>query len=143
MVGFLIKGISSITITVLLLSSISCQHESIATEKATADKKAVGHWRLVSITSGWTGKTDSPTEKIEMHINEQQQVTVLKNDTEVASYQYILEKIGSGMLRYTITQQRGSFPFYLPKEGSFNLSGKQLILDSTPVDGPAYTFERN
>lgn len=143
MKSFLINSIPRIIATVFLLSLISCKQDSIATEKATADKKATGHWRLISITSGWTGKADSPTEKIEMSINDQQQVTIHKNDTEVSRYQYVLEKTGSGILRYKITQRSGSLSLDWPEEGYFKLSSKQLILDSTPVDGPAHTFERN
>lgn len=139
----LINSVPRIIATVLLLLSVSCKQDLIATEKATADKKATGHWRLISITSGWTGKADSPTEKIEMSINDQQQATVYKNDTEVSRYQYVLEETGSGTLRYKITQRSGSFSLDWPEEGYFKVSNKQLILDSTPVDGPAHTFERN
>jgi hypothetical protein len=143
MMSFLINSNSRIIVMVLLLSLISCKQDSIAIEKVTADKKAVGHWHLVSITSGWTGKTDSPTEKIEMRINEQQQATVYKNDIEVSSYQYTLEETGSETLRYKITQHSGTSPLYLPKEGYFKVSNRQLTMDSTPFDGPAYIFERN
>lgn len=143
MKSFPINSISRIIATVLLLSLISCKQDSIAIEKVTADKKAVGHWRLISITSGWTGKTDSPTEKIEMSINEQQQATIYKNDTKVSSFQYTLEQASSETLLYRISQQSGSSPFSLSKEGYFKVSSRQLIMDSTPVDGPAYLFERN
>lgn len=78
-----------------------------------------------------------------MSINDQQQAIIYKNDTEVSRHQYVLEETGSGILRYKITQRSGSFSFDWPEEGYFKVSSKQLILDSTPTDGPAYTFERN
>lgn len=138
-----VSSIPLIVVTALLFSLVSCDRDSIATESVTADKKAVGHWHLVSITSGWTGKTDSPTEKIEMNINAQQQATVSKNGTEVYNYQYTLEESTLQTVRYTITQQSGTPPIYFPKEGYLKVSSKQLVMDSTPNDGPTYSFERD
>ena len=78
-----------------------------------------------------------------MSITEHQQATIYKNGTEMSHYQYTLEETTSQMLRYTITQQSGTSPIDFPEQGLFKVSSKQLVMDSTPVDGPAYNFERD
>jgi hypothetical protein len=129
--------------TTLLFLLVSCDPNEIATKKSTANKKAVGRWHLVSIKSGWTGVISSPAEKIDMVIDENQQATVYKDDTEVARFQYTLEQTASETLRFMITKQSGTSPISLFSGSYFSVSSKQLILDDTFVDGPAYTFERS
>ena len=131
-------------VAIFVLSAIGCNPNEIATEKATADKKAVGQWHLVGITSGWTGKTSPPSEKVELAIDQQQQGIIYENGKQVLTYQYTLEESNSGIVRYSIIQKTGnSTIFYPPAKGNFRVSTKQLIIGDTGIDGNDYIFERN
>ncbi|GAB2521916.1 hypothetical protein [Spirosoma aerophilum] len=129
--------------TVLFFCLVSCDPNKVATEKANAYQKATGNWHLVSTTSGWTGQTTLSTEKIDMTITEQQQATIYKDAIEVSRYQFTLDKTTSETLLFTVTQQSGNSSIFLAGGGYLKVNNKQLVIDYTFTDGPAYTFERN
>lgn len=138
---------------VLSISLIACNREAAnpnpvmsvptqtATTSATAMAKSEGRWRLVSILSGWTGKTSVPVQDIELVIDNQLQAIYYEGGKEVSRYQYVLTASTSG-IRYSVTNQIGKPTLYLQREGNFRVSDQQLIVGDTGVDGDDYTFRR-
>lgn len=126
-----------------LFTVVGCNPDEIATKKSIASKKAVGSWLLTGITSGWTGETSPPTQKVTLVIDKQQAI-IYENEKDVLRFQYTLDENYSGLMRYSITQQTGtSTIFYPPVQGNFRVSNKQLIIGDTGVDGNDYIFNRN
>ncbi|MBC3785684.1 hypothetical protein [Spirosoma utsteinense] len=130
--------------SILSVLIVSCNQNEVATQKAIADKKAVGRWNLVGITSGWTGKTNPPIDNVELAIDQQQKAVIYENGKEMLTFQYSLEETKSGLVRYSITQKAGNSPiFYPPSRGNFRVNTKQLIIGDTGADGNDYTFTRD
>lgn len=146
-------GLMLSLIVVLSISLIACNREAsnlnpttsmttqTATTSATAMSKSEGRWRLVSVLSGWTGKTSVPAQTIELVIDSQLQAIYYEDSKEVSRYQYVLTASPLG-IRYSVTNQLGKPTLNLQREGNFRVSDQQLIVGDTGVDGDEYTFKR-
>lgn len=129
-------------VLLLLFFMSGCNQEKIATETSTAYKKAIGHWQLMSITSGWTGQVSSPATKIEMVINPQSEGIIYENGKEVLRYTYTLEGSPILIFHYNVTGQNGVSPIGFSSGAVFQVSHKELIISNAHTDGGTYRFER-
>jgi hypothetical protein len=106
-----------------------------------ATKKAVGHWKLVSTYSVWTGQNHLPLQNIDLVIDDQLQAIYYEEGKEVARYTYQLKQVGLG-IRYSVVNQIGKPEFYMDLQGDFRVGDQNLIVGDTGLDGGDYVFDR-
>lgn len=138
----------NLTVRALLLllvaCSMACKSNEVpprqATTVTTASEQMVGNWKLVSIRSGWTGKTTEADQKLKLTVNDQQQAILYSDDRrEVARFDISLSEVNGNLIRYDLINAP-NYIYLFSKSGVLRVSSKELIFDSTASDGPAYNF---